>query len=96
MFEWDNTKAKLNFEKHGVSFLEATTCFEDIKIFLYHDVGHSASEDRYFAIAESVMNRILAMVFTVRRDSNGQKIYRIISARSASKKERSIHSGQTY
>lgn len=29
MFSWDITKAITNFEKHGVSFEEATTVFAD-------------------------------------------------------------------
>ena len=92
MFEWDESKAKRNLEKHGTSFEEAATCFDDNDIFLHHDVAHSGSEDRYFAIARSSANRILAMAFTVRRDKSGEKIYRIISARPASKREREIHS----
>jgi len=94
MFEWDDKKAEQNFKKHGISFYEATTCFDDEKIFMHHDVSHSGAEDRYFAIARSAADKILALVFTVRRNENGEKIYRIISTRNASKKERKIHSGQ--
>jgi uncharacterized protein len=28
-FEWDENKAALNFSKHGISFEEARTVFED-------------------------------------------------------------------
>ena len=28
-FEWDEKKAKINIHKHGVSFEEATTIFQD-------------------------------------------------------------------
>ena len=28
-FEWDRTKAEINFKAHGVSFDEATTVFRD-------------------------------------------------------------------
>lgn len=94
MFEWDGQKAEQNLEKHGVGFYEATTCFDDPKIFMSHDIAHSDAEDRYFAISKSASERFLTMVFTVRRDENGEKIYRIISARVASKKERKIYSGQ--
>ena len=30
-FEWDETKARINEEKHGVSFLEATEVVSDRK-----------------------------------------------------------------
>ena len=91
MIEWDELKALINFQKHGVSFTEAATCFEDDKIFLYHDVSHSKNEDRYISIAKSFKGKLLMMVFTVRREPNGEKIYRIISARQASKKERKVY-----
>lgn len=63
MLEWGEAKAAGNFEKHGVSFEEAATCFEDARILMYHDVPHSGAEDRYIAIAKSDKNRILVMVF---------------------------------
>lgn len=28
-FEWDENKAKINIEKHGITFEEASTVFED-------------------------------------------------------------------
>ena len=92
MLEWDEAKATANFEKHGVSFEEAATCFEDPRVLMYHDVSHSGVEDRYIAIAKSDKNRILVMVFTIRRNAHGEKIYRLISARHANKKERQIYS----
>ncbi|MFM8313736.1 MAG: BrnT family toxin [Deltaproteobacteria bacterium] len=91
MFEWDNNKAQRNLEKHGIDFYEAVTGFDDGEIFLYHDLPHSGTEDRYFAIANTAHHRVIAMVFTVRRNKNGEKIYRIISARYASQKERKIY-----
>jgi len=29
-FEWDDGKAQRNKQKHGVSFAEAKSCFEDV------------------------------------------------------------------
>jgi uncharacterized protein len=91
MLEWDEAKAARNLEKHGVSFEEAATCFNDPEVLMYHDVPHSAGEDRYIAIAKTDKARILVMVFTVRRNLNGEKIYRLISARHANKKERQVY-----
>jgi uncharacterized protein len=37
MFEWDPVKAAVNLEKHGVSFDEAATVFEDaLAVFVSH------------------------------------------------------------
>ncbi len=88
MFEWDPQKAARNLAKHGVSFAEASSCFEDSGVLALHDVTHSRAEDRYVALAKSNANRVLAVVFTVRRDQQGETIFRIITARQASKKAR--------
>jgi uncharacterized protein len=36
-FEWDETKARANLRKHGVSFSEAATCFLDPEAFTAQD-----------------------------------------------------------
>lgn len=46
-FEWDPAKADENFRKHGVSFEEAATAFEDPYSFTTDDIEHSIDEDRY-------------------------------------------------
>ena len=33
-FEWDENKAKINIEKHGITFEEASTVFEDYNSLL--------------------------------------------------------------
>ncbi len=48
-FEWDNSKAKANLEKHGVSFAEAATVLNDPLGAVFPDVFHSGDEDRYIA-----------------------------------------------
>jgi uncharacterized DUF497 family protein len=91
VLEWDEEKARVNIEKHGVSFEEAASCFDDPNVLMFHDVPHSTEEDRYIAIAKTSTGKILTMVFTVRRDPDGDKIYRLISARHASKRERKVY-----
>jgi uncharacterized DUF497 family protein len=39
-FEWDPAKSALNQMKHGVSFLEATTVFEDDDALWMPDPDH--------------------------------------------------------
>ncbi|MDA3798546.1 MAG: BrnT family toxin, partial [Kiritimatiellae bacterium] len=46
-FEWDRQKAKINLEKHEVSFEEATTVFKDCNALTIYDTKHSHVEDRY-------------------------------------------------
>jgi uncharacterized protein len=91
VFEWDKRKAERNKDKHGVDFDEAASCFLDPQVWMLHDLSHSGartSEDRYMAIARSDRDRILIIVFTLRKDEDGKEKFRIISARRASKKER--------
>jgi len=83
IFEWDPQKAKSNLEKHGVSFEEASTAFEDLLSLTISDPLHSIDEERMVLIGMSHKNRALVMVHTERGDN-----IRIISARKATRKER--------
>ncbi len=83
IFEWDPQKAKSNLEKHGVSFEEASTAFQDTLSLTIDDPLHSIDEERLVLTGMSKKNRVLVVVHTER----GNNI-RIISARKATKKER--------
>ena len=85
-FEWDPDKAATNFEKHGVSFEEATTSFLDIFSVTISDPLHSVREARAVLIGLSSNGRLLVTVHTDR----GARI-RLISARTATRKERKNH-----
>ncbi|MEO0350660.1 MAG: BrnT family toxin [Cyanobacteria bacterium P01_A01_bin.15] len=85
-FEWDSDKASINFEKHGVSFQEATTVFNDPLSVTFPDPDHSVGENRYIIIGASVIGLLLVVAHTER----GQKL-RIISARKATRKERTFY-----
>lgn len=52
-FEWDDTKARTNLSKHGVSFDEAKTVFNDPFYVDFYDPDHSDNEDRYIFIGMS-------------------------------------------
>jgi uncharacterized protein len=82
-FEWDPNKAKQNLEMHGVSFDEASTAFRDALSLAIYDPLHSEEEDRLVLIGNSHKDRLLVVVHTERGDN-----LRLISARKASKKER--------
>lgn len=85
-FEWDNQKAHSNVQKHGISFDEASTVFADPLSLTIHDPLHSEDEERLVLIGISHKNRTLIVVHTERGDN-----IRIISARKATKKERSYY-----
>ncbi len=81
-FEWDTDKADLNFKKHGVSFEEAATVFQDPLFVVFADPDHSLDEDRFIVMGESEKNRLLVVSYTERPPT------RLISARKATRKER--------
>lgn len=80
-FEWDPAKAASNKRKHGITFEEAASCFEDEHAWFYPDLGRP---DRFVLIGLSNRER---PVFTVHAERDGDRI-RIISARLATKRER--------
>lgn len=82
-FEWDESKALMNEQKHGVSFDEAVTVFEDPLSLTIVDEAHSEEEDRCVDIGESRSGRLLVVVYTERDET-----IRIISCRPATSAER--------
>ena len=81
-FEWDEAKNAANIKKHGISFEEATSIFDDV-VFTSIDDRFDYEEIREISIGaiESVV------VVTVVHTDRGE-VTRIISARKATKKER--------
>ena len=85
-FEWDNRKAVANERKHGVPFNEAATVFADKFSFTFPDIDHSDDEERFLIIGVSKMGRVLVVAHTEREDN-----IRLISAREATRKERTFY-----
>ena len=83
-FEWDSEKERLNIENHGIDFETAMLVFNDDDRIEIYDVEHSIDEDRYNTIG--MVSDVLFVVYTERKDR-----IRLISARLANKKERSIY-----
>lgn len=81
-FEWDKQKAKSNLSKHGISFEEAQTVFDDPLYVDFYDPDHSEDEDRYIIVGESSNSRVLLVSYTERDDK-----IRLISARQVTKQE---------
>jgi uncharacterized protein len=81
-FEWDARKALTNRMKHGISFEEAMTVFNDPLARIFDDSDHSMTESREIIFGVSQKQRRLLVCFPERR-----KAVRIISARKANKLE---------
>ena len=82
-FEWDFRKAKSNQRKHGVSFDEACTVFDDDGAKIFPDEDHSNGEEREIIVGFSILDSLLLVNFT---EPSPDRI-RIISARKATRKE---------
>lgn len=86
-FGWDDEKNKINLEKHGIDFETAMLVFNDLQRIGIYDMEHSTEEDRYNTIG--MVNDVIFVVYTERKDN-----IRLISARIATKTERSIYYDQ--
>lgn len=84
VFEWHESKARSNVEKHGVTFEEAAEAFFDP----FHQGGEAsvAGERRNFILGYSVTQRLLLVVHEERPNA-----IRIISARPATRNERRLY-----
>lgn len=84
--EWDPEKAQRNETKHGVSFLEACTVFDDDYASTVVDPDHSEGEVRYLTFGISNSGRALVVTHTNRGDN-----IRMISARPMTPRERKAY-----
>lgn len=80
-FVWDQRKAAANLKKHGVSFDEAATAFDDRLGAYFPDSLH---ENRFILIGFSRKQRLLYVVHAEVQET----AIRIISARKATKHEK--------
>jgi uncharacterized DUF497 family protein len=82
-FAWNEKKAAGNLVKHGISFEEATTVFDDPLSNAFPDTDHSVEEQRFVIIGSSEQGRILVVAHT-----DDGELVRLISAREATHGER--------
>lgn len=87
-FTWDQTKARANLSKHGVSFDEAQSVFLDDRARLLDDPDHSDDEDRFILLGMSAAPRLLVVVHAYRESAG---LIRIVSARKANPRERRVY-----
>lgn len=86
LYEWDADKAATNLLKHGVSFEEAASAFDDPNALLLNDPDHSDEESRFLLLGWSAASRLVMVIHAER----GLQI-RLISARTAANKERRLY-----
>ena len=91
VFEWDANKARMNFEKHKISFDAARTIFSDPFLVTFPDDFHSETEERLISIGLSVRSHILLVVHTERDELEEKIVIRIVSCRKATTAERKIY-----
>ena len=64
-FEWDESKASKNLQKHGISFSLAITVFDDPFALIAPDEKHSVEEEREWIIGKADKG-VLVVIFTKR------------------------------
>ena len=84
IFEWDEQKNAANKAKHGVSFEEAVSVFDDSRALVIPDPDHSDDEERFIILGLSAKLNMLVVCHCYR---NYEQTIRIISARKATKTE---------
>ncbi len=87
-FEWDPVKARTNATKHGITFEQAMTVFNDPMALTIFDEDNSGNdEDRWITLGEANGQHYLVVVHTYRDQQNNTVMIRLISARAATTHE---------
>ena len=82
-FKWDRGNIDKSYLKHGITPKESEEIFLDENLQVTKDIKHSQKEERFIGIGKNFKKKTLFTVFTIRKNK-----MRIISARTANKKER--------
>ena len=89
-FEWDPVKSRSNCRKHGVTFEETQSVFDDDFTRQFYDDKNSEVEDRFLLLGMRNQSRVLLACHYER--AKGEAI-RIISARKVTRNERKYYEG---
>ena len=84
-FQWDEGNGRKSIEKHDVSQGEAEQVFFNEPLLMVEDVSHSVEELRLHALGRTDARRLLHITFRLR---DGDRLIRVISARTMHRKER--------
>lgn len=83
IFEWDKGNSDKNLIRHKVTNQETEEVFKDEENFIFEDEKHSTVEKRYGLFGRTTKDRLLSIVFTIRKER-----VRVITARDISRRER--------
>ena len=86
-FEWDPKKARLNKQRHRISFEQAAGVFRDPRAVSIYDEAHSEPEDRWITLGLSETGGLLVVCHTFRQIDPSTVCIRIISGRKATQRE---------
>ncbi len=81
-FVWDPVKARRNLQKHGISFQEATSVFDDPLALIFEDARYAYGECREIIIGHDRQNRLMLVCFVEQ-----PTVIRLISARLTTPRE---------
>jgi len=92
-FEWNETKAASNIQKHGISFELAASVFFDPNLLTVADLEQSDKEERWFSVGLASTGALLAVAYLwIEQPPSTVKI-RLISARKATQTDARYHEG---
>ena len=94
-FNWDQKKGEENKRKHKISFQRAATVFRDPCMISIFDEKHSENEDRWLTLGTDEHGILIVVLHTFYKISSSQYNIRIISARKATKTEKSQYEEST-
>jgi uncharacterized protein len=90
-FEWDGVKAATNQAKHDVTFEQAATVWQDALALTVFDAAHSEFEERWFTLGMNREGSLLAVSHTFTATGPVHGRVRLISARPATRNERTSY-----
>lgn len=85
-FDWDKHNSEKVRTRHDVTPVECEQVFFNLPVIAGDDEKHSETENRFYVLGQTDSDRLLFLVFTVRKDK-----LRVISARDMNKKERRMY-----
>ena len=85
-FQWDEGNSEKNWIRHQVTKSECEQVFFNKPLILVDDPQHSKKEKRWYVLGRTEFDRLLFVVFTIRKN-----LVRVISARDMNKKERTVY-----
>jgi uncharacterized DUF497 family protein len=85
-FDWDNGNINKNWEKHKIKIGKCEQIFFNKPLIINLDEKHSQIEERLYALGKTTDNKLLFVIFTIRKNK-----IRIISARKMNSAEKKIY-----